>query len=129
MLIGMLTESKTEILLKIGAKLDKVYTRVSTIDGVAAIEVDTDKIGVLVATVHKTEVDVDKTDEVLNGCPEAGSVEEVTVSSVDEVLGTSIIEAWSWEVLGAYRVVDTTIVLAISPIEADSTDATVLGGV
>ena len=42
-----LTESKAEMLLKIGAMLNRVYTRVSTIDGVAAIEVDTEKIGVL----------------------------------------------------------------------------------
>ena len=63
-----LTESKTEILLKIGAILGKVHTGVSTIDGVAAIEVDTDKIGVLVAIVHKTKVDEEKIDEVLTEC-------------------------------------------------------------
>ena len=86
MLIGMLTESKTEILLKIGATLGKVYTRVSTVDGVAAIEVDTEKIGVLATIVHKIEVDVDKTDEVLTQCTRADSVEEeVIVSSVDIV--------------------------------------------
>ena len=110
----MLTESKTEILLKIHATLSKVYTGVSTIDGVAAIEVDTEKIGVLVAIVHKTKVDVDKIDEVLTGCLGADSVEEeVTVNSVDEVLGTSIVEAWSWEVLGEDWVEDVTMVLTI----------------
>ena len=64
MLTGMLTKSKTEILLKNGATLDRVHTSISTIDGV----VDTDKIDkaeVLTdASVLKieeiTEVDVDK---------------------------------------------------------------------
>ena len=96
MLIGMLTESKTEILLKICATLGKVYIGVSTIDGVAAIEVDTDKIGVLVAAIHKTEVDEDKIieePERLTECPGARSIaEELTVSLVDEVLGTSIVD-------------------------------------
>ena len=95
----MLTESKTKILLKIGAILGRVHTSISTI---GAIEVDADKIGVLAATVHKTEVDEDKIDEVLTECIGANSVaEEVTISLVDEVLGTSTIENWSFEVLGA----------------------------
>ena len=52
----ILTESKTEILLKIGAILGKVHTGISTIDA-------TDKIGVLNASILKTK-DA-KTDEVL----------------------------------------------------------------
>ena len=57
----MLTESKTEILLKIGTILTIVHIGISTID---AIELDADKIGVLIATIHKTEVDEVKNDEV-----------------------------------------------------------------
>ena len=41
--IGVLTESKTEILPKNGAILGRVHTDVSTIDGVADVEVDIDK--------------------------------------------------------------------------------------
>ena len=122
----MLTESKTEILLKIGAILGRVHTGISTI---GAIEVDAEKIGVLDATIHKTEVDEVKTNEVLTGCLGAGSVEEVIDSLVDEVLGTSTVEAWSWEVLDVDWVEDVTVFLAISPVEADSTDVTVFGGV
>ena len=128
----MLTESKTEILVKIGATLSKVYTGVSTIDGVAAIEVDTDKIGVPIATILKTEVDEDKIVEktkVLTECPRASLVEEVIVSSVDEVLGTSTVDTRSWEVLGVDWVENATVVLTILPVEADSTDVTVFGGV
>ena len=122
----MITESKTEILLKIGAILGRVHTGIST---VGAKKVDAGKIGVLDATVHKTEVDEVKTDEVLTVCLGAGSVEEVIENSIDEVLCTSTVEAWSWEVLGADWVVDATITLSISPVEADSTDVTVFGGV
>ena len=71
----ILTESKIEMLLKIGEIPGKVHTGTSTVDG-------TDKIGVLNASVLKTEV------------------EELTFSSVDEVGGTSIVGTWSWEVLG-----------------------------
>ena len=122
----MLTEPKTEILLKIGAILSKVHTGISTM---GAIEVDADKIGELNAAMLKTEVDDAKTDDILTGCSVAGSVEEVIDSSVDEVLSTSTIEAWSWEVLDVDWVVDATIELSISPVEADSTDVTVFGGV
>ena len=62
-----LTKSKAKMLLKIGAMLGRVYTGVSRIDGVAAIEVDTEKIGVLIAVVLKTEVEDAKTDEILTG--------------------------------------------------------------
>ena len=124
-----LTESKAKMLLKIGAILGRVYIGVSTIDGVAAIEVDTNKIGVLNADVLKTEVEDAKTDEILTVCPGAGSVEELTVSSVDEVVDTSIVEAWSWDVLCTDWVVDVTVTLSISLVEADSTDVTVFGGV
>ena len=111
MLIRMLTESKTEILLKNGATLDRVHTGVYTIDDIADVSVDTDKIdriGVLTEEVidtsvfkieELTEVDVEKIveqTEVLKECMGVSSVaEEVTVSSVDEVLGTSSIETWS----------------------------------
>ena len=94
----MLIESKTEILLKIGAIIGRVHTGISTM---GAIEVDADKIGGLNAIVVKTEVDNAKIDEILTRCLVADSVEEVTNSSVDEVLGTSTVETWSWEVLGA----------------------------
>ena len=87
-----LTESKTEILLKIGAIISRVHTGISTM---GAIEVDAEKIGVLSAVVLKTEVDDAKTDDILTGCSVAGSVEEVIDNSVDEVLGTSTVEAWS----------------------------------
>ena len=90
-----LTKSKAKMLLKIGAMLGRVYTGVSRIDGVAAIEVDTEKIGVLIAAVLKTEVEDAKIDEILTECPAAGLVEELIVSSVDEVGYTSTIEAWS----------------------------------
>ena len=110
MLIGMLIESKTEILLKNGATLDRVHTGVSTIDDIANVVVDTDKIdkiGVLTKVVidasipkieELTEVDVDKIveqTEVLTECTRASSVEEVAISSVDEVLDTSTIESCS----------------------------------
>ena len=54
MLIGMLTKSKIEILLKNGVTLDRVHTGVSTIDDIADVAVDTDKtnnIGVLTEVV------------------------------------------------------------------------------
>ena len=117
----MLTESKTEILLKIGAILGRVHIGISIVDA--------DKIGVLAAVVLKIEVDEVKIDEVLTGCPGAGSVEEVIDSLVDEVLGTSTVEAWSWEVLSVDWVEDVIFLLAISPVEADSTDVTMFGGV
>ena len=136
MLIGMPTESKTEILLKNGVILDRVHTGVSIIVDMADVAVDTDeteKIGVLTEEVtdtsvlkieELTEVDVDKIveqTEVLTECTGASSVaEEVTISSVDEVLNTSTIESCSWEVLG--------VELAISPVEADSTNVIVFGG-
>ena len=41
--IGVLTESKTEILPKNGATLSRVYTDVSTIDEVDDVEVHIDK--------------------------------------------------------------------------------------
>ena len=88
----MLTESKTEILLKIGAILGRVHTGISTI---GAIEVDADKVGLLATIVLETEVDEVKIDEVLTICPGDGSVEEVIENLIDEVLGTSTIEAWS----------------------------------
>ena len=68
----MLTESKTEILLKIGAILGRVHTGISTI---GAIEVDVDKIGVLNVVVLKTEVDEVKIDEILTRCSVASSIE------------------------------------------------------
>ena len=58
----MLTESKTKILLKIGAILGRVHTSISTI---GVMEVDADKIGVLNASVLKTEVEDAKIDEEL----------------------------------------------------------------
>ena len=63
----ILTGFKTETLLKIGAILGKVHIGVSTIDGVAAIEVDIDKIGVHIAIELKIEVEEAKTDEILTG--------------------------------------------------------------
>ena len=132
MLTRMLAKSKTEILLKNGATLDRVHTGISTIDGVANVAVDTDKTdkaevltGASVLKIEElTKVDVDKIveqTEVLTECTGASSVaEEVTISSVDEVLNTSTIESCSWEVLG--------VELAISQIEADSTNVTVFGG-
>ena len=93
----MLTESKTKILIKIGAILNKVHTGISTM---GAIEVDANKIGVLNVVVLETKVDDVKTDEILTMSPEAGLVEEVIDNLVDEVLGTSTLEPWSWEVLG-----------------------------
>ena len=75
--MGVLTESKTEILLKNGATLSRVHTGVSTIDDVADVEVDTDKI------VKQTEVLIEHAGASL-------VAEEVIVSSVDEVLDTSI---------------------------------------
>ena len=54
----ILIESKTEILLKIGAILDNVHTRMSTVDVL-------DKIGVLNSLVLKTGNA--KTVEVLTG--------------------------------------------------------------
>ena len=88
----MLTKSKSEILLKIGAIPDRVHTGISTI---GAIEVDADKIGVLNATMLKTKVDEVKTIEILIGSSMVDLVEEGTNNSVDEVLGTSIVEPWS----------------------------------
>ena len=136
MLIGIPTESKTEILLKNGVKLDRVHTGVSIIVDMDDAVVDTDKIdkiGVLTkeatdASVLKieelTRVDVDKTiqqTEVLIEYAGASLVaKEVTISSIDEVLDTSNVETCSWEVLG--------VELAISPVEADSTNVTVFGG-
>ena len=92
MLIGMLTKSKTEILLKNGAIIDRVHTGVSTIDEIAIVEVDTDKTRILDDVVFKTEIDEDKIVEetnVLIECLGVGSIEEVIINSVDEVLGTS----------------------------------------
>ena len=88
----MLTESKTEILLKIGAILGRVHTGISTM---GAIEVDAEKIGALNVVVLKTKVDEVKTVKILTGSLVVGSVGEVIDSSVDEVLGTSTVEAWS----------------------------------
>ena len=122
----MLTESKTKILLKIGAILSKVHTRISTM---GAIEVDADEIGELNAVVLKTEVDATKTGEILTRCLVPSSVEEVTNNLVDEVLETSTVEPWSWEVLGADWVVDAIVTLSISPVEVDSTTVTLFGGV
>ena len=122
----MLTESKTEILLKIGAILGRVHTGISTM---GAIEVDANKIGELNVVVLKTEVDDAKTDEILTRCSVDGSVEEATNSSVDEVLGTSTIEPWSWEELSADWVLDLTKILSISPTEANSTDVILFCGV
>ena len=111
MMIEILIESKIEILLKNGATLNRVHIGVSTIDDIADVVVDTNKIdktGVLTEVVtdasilkieELTEVDVDKIVEqtkVLTECIRASLVaEEVTVSLVDEVLGTSTIETWS----------------------------------
>ena len=83
----MLTKSKTKILLKIGAILIRVHTGISIVDA--------NKTGALATTIHKTKVDEVKTDEVLTGCPGAGSIEEVTNNSIDEVLGTSTVESWT----------------------------------
>ena len=63
----ILTGFKTETLLKTGAILSNVHIGVSTIDGEAAIEVDTDKIGVHIAVEFKIEVEEAKTDDVLTG--------------------------------------------------------------
>ena len=52
----ILTESKTKILLKIGAIIGKVHTGISTVDG-------TEKIVVLNASVIKTEVEDAKINE------------------------------------------------------------------
>ena len=48
------------MLLKIGVILDKVHTSISTVDG-------TEKIGVLNASILKTEVEDAKIDEELTG--------------------------------------------------------------
>ena len=77
----MLTEFKTEILLKIGAILGKVHIGISTVDA-------TDKIRVLNAPIFKI-------DEENTGYPGDDSVEEATDNSGDEVLSTSMVEAWS----------------------------------
>ena len=126
-------ESKTEILLKTDVTLDRVHIGVSMIVNVSVDTDKTDKIGILTEEVtdnfvlkieELTEVDVDKIVEqtkVLTKCTVVSSVaEEVTISSVDEVLDTSTVESCSWEVLG--------VKLAISPVEADSTDVPVFGG-
>ena len=56
-------------------------------------------------------------------------VEELIFSSVDEVTYTSIVGTWSWEELGGDWITDAAVELAISPVEADSTNVTVFGGV
>ena len=89
----ILTESKTEMLLKIGEIPGKVHTGTSTVDG-------TDKIGVLNASILKTEVEDAKIDEVLIGRTGSKSIKELTFSSVDEATCISIVGTWSWEVLG-----------------------------
>ena len=101
----MLTKSKTEMPLNNGAKLHRVRMGVSTIDEIDVVEVDTDKIGILTKVVLKIVVDVDKIVEqtkVLIEYARASLVdEEVTDNLVDEVLDTSIVGTWSWEVFDA----------------------------
>ena len=86
MLIGVPTKSKTETFPKIGATLGGIHIEISTIEltgiEVDAVNAEVDKIVELLdtLTVH---------DDV--GAVRANSVaKEVTGSSVDEVLGTSI---------------------------------------
>ena len=45
------------------------------------------------------------------------------------MVGTSIVIAWSLEVVGVDRVNDVVVVLTISLVEVDSIDVTVFGGV
>ena len=103
----MLTESKTEILPKIGATLGKIPIEVSILNEIAGVEVDTnnfdvDKIEVLSGTdkiVEQIGVLTMQDDET-RGEGASLVAEEVTISLADEVFNTSIEVAWSWEVVG-----------------------------
>ena len=53
----------------------------------------------------------------------------MTVSLVDEVVDTSIVFSWRCEKVGEDWANDVAIVLAISPVEADSIDVTLFGAV
>ena len=87
----MLKESKTDTALKMGETLGKVHTGISITD--AAV-----KTGVLNAPELKI-VEV-KIVGVLTDSVMADSVEELIISSVDEVTFTSTVGTRSWEVLG-----------------------------
>ena len=105
--IEVLTKSKTEILLKNGAILDRVPIEVSILDEIADVEVDTDNSNVdktklltgakkiieqiVVLTIHGDEIGVEGASLV---------AKEVTINLTDEVVDTSIVFSWSWEVVG-----------------------------
>ena len=103
----MSTESKTEILPKIGATLGEMPNEISKLTKIK-VDVDNadenkttkltgiDEVGKIaeqsiVLTVHDDDVRADGANSV---------AEEVIVSSVDAVLDTSIADTRSWEVVG-----------------------------
>ena len=103
----MLTESKTKKLPKIGATLSRVPIEVSIMDEVADVEINTDnsevdKTEVLSGTdiiVEQAEVLTIQDDEIgVEG--DSSIAKEVTIILEDEVVDTSIVISWSWEVVG-----------------------------
>ena len=98
----MLTESKTEILLKIGATLDRVPIEVSILNEIVDVEVDTDNLDVEKTKIlSRTEKIVEKIGTLTTLDNEtrikgtSSVAKEVTISLVDEVVDTSIVETWS----------------------------------
>ena len=104
--LEVLTMSKIEILPKIGVTLIKIIIEVSILNEIANVKVDVDnfevdKTEVLYGTdkiIEQAEVLTIQDDET--GAEGASSVaKEVIVSLTDEVVDTSIVISWSWEVV------------------------------